>query len=235
MENPREDIPNRTLVKNGAFTVAAVQADDEVAGTVAAFELANSNLLSALRQQEDLELDVRKAEAKLDQADRGRKGLDKAIQRFELALLGLVDKNRKDPRYQRYLEDGLRDITEADIRMEQPKKTKRLLALMNEDMASSPDQELKDLLNAHAPVIQAALARVQSAETALGALEDALDMLEEVTLPGLRQAWTAERQALYAALLSKFPGDRGRVEAYFLAFSRARKTPKKAPPPAPPA
>ncbi len=69
MDKPRETTSNATLVANGAFTISAVQADDDTAGMEADFEQANLALLAALRKDEDLEIDCHKAEGKLSQAD----------------------------------------------------------------------------------------------------------------------------------------------------------------------
>lgn len=228
MENPHPDTPNAALLKNGAFSIAAVQADEDTAGMESEFEQANIALLTALRQREDLELQLEKAEGKLAQADHGRKGVDKAIKDFELALLALVNKSRKDTRYQRYMAGGLQQITEAHMRNAQPAEVKQLLKKMGEDQAAAEtDAELKDLLAAHIPRIQAGQNKVDTALQVLGGLEDAEDDLRDITLPGLRQAWISKRQVLYAALLTKFPNDVARVEAYFKPFSKPRKTPKK--------
>lgn len=228
MENPHADTPNAALVKNGAFSIAAVQADEDSAGMESEFEQANVALLAALRQREDLELQIERAEAKLAQADHGKKGVDKAVKDFELALLALVSKNRKDARYQRYMAGGLQQITEANMRTAQPAEVRVLLKKMGEDQAAADtDAELKALLVLHTPRIQAGQNKVDAAEQALGSLEDADDDLRDITLPALRQAWISKRQVLYAALLAKFPNDVARVEAYFKPFSKPRKTQKK--------
>lgn len=228
MENPHPNTPHATVVENGAFTIAAVQADEDTMGMEAEFEQVNLALLAALRQLEDLELECQKAEGKLAQADHGKKGVDKAIGIFELALLSLVGKRREDPRYQRYFKDGLVDITRSNMRTVQPGKVETLIKKMAQDQtAPDTDAELKVLLVEHAPRIQAGASNVAGAAAALSVVENQRNAMKDVTLEGLRQAWISKRQVLYANLRAKFPNDLARVEAYFKPFSKPRKRMKK--------
>lgn len=228
MENPHPNTAHASVVENGAFTIAAVQADEDTIGMEAEFEQANLALLAALRQLEDLEIEYQKAEGKLVQADRGKKGVDKAIGAFELALLGLVGKRREDPRYQRYFKDGLVHITRSNMRTAQPEKVDTLLKKMAQDQAApDTDAELKALLVEHAPHIQAGAAKVALADAALSAVESQRNEMKNVTLEGLRQVWISKRQVLHANLRAKFPNDIARVEAYFKPFSKPRKASKK--------
>lgn len=229
MDKPRETTSNATLVANGAFTISAVQADDDTAGMEADFEQANLALLAALRKDEDLEIDCHKAEGKLSQADHGKNGADKAISDFELALFGLVNKKRTDARYQRYFKGGLMSITRANQRTVQPLKMAVLLKKMSDDHAAQEtDAELKALLVVHLPRVQAGAAKVNSAIAALAAVEAQREEMHNVMLPALRSAWTAKREVLFANLLAKFPHDAPRAKGYIKPLSKPKKNKKAA-------
>lgn len=220
MENPHPNATAIALMDNGAFTVAAVQADEETAGMESEFEQVNTELLAAQRKYEDLEIGCRKAEGKLSQADHGKNGVDRAVGEFELALLSLVGKKRKDVRYQRYFKNGLVGITRVNMRTRQPGEVAILLKKMGEDLAAAETEgELKGLLALHQPRIEAGALKVKAAIGVLEAAEGERDDYKDVTIAGLKQEWVSERQVLHANLAAKFPHDMGRVEAYFKPFS----------------
>lgn len=229
MDNPRDDTPTRAFRRSGIFTLAAIKADDEVKGMEVKFETVHVDLLTKDRELEDLEDSQSKLLAILMYADRG---LDGCVRSWDLAILDLVNKKRNDVRYQRHVPEGLRAITEAEPRTVEPSIVRKMLKTMDEDK-NIP--ELKPLIEKFTPLFQAALVKVDAAAAALIENEDAIERLEDITIPNLKNAWTLERTALNGLLTAKFPADPARVESYFKNFARPRKSKKKdAPPPAAP-
>lgn len=218
MDSPSDTLASIHLVRNGAFTVSAVAADEESAGMEADFKDHNSKLKSTLRQREDLEEHIQALDAQVEQADNG---VDRRVESFELGLLAYVDKNRAHSKYILYFPLGLRDVTQADKRTIQPAKVEVLLKTMGTELAlPSTVGEYKDLLLMHQGPLGARQALVKPVLEALKAAEDEADYLDNVVIPGLRRAWITARIQLHGALTQKFPLDKARVESYFQRFRR---------------
>lgn len=228
MDNPGESIPERTIIENGSYTVAAISADAETKGMEVEFAGAQSALKQGDRDRADLREQIQQASAVLDYAD---EQVDGGVEAFELALLSHVGKKRDQPKYVLYFPNGLRDVTQADKEEEEPEKVQELLDKMAVELLKPETVgEYRDLLMAHQTRISERLSAVKTAITSVGAVEDAYDHLDKVVIPSLRQAWIEKRVKLYGALTQKFPGDKARVERYFKRFNRRRTKAAEKPP-----
>ncbi len=233
MDKPRSDTPTDAYREHAAYTVASVAADDEVMGQEAALKACHVELKAEQRNLEDLDEDVQAKRAIFARKD---KECDAVVRKFELRLLGLVNKKTSDPLYKRYFADGLRAVTEAEPRHVEPKLVHDLLASMSEDLAKPG---IGPIVKELQPELVAALAAVQTAETNLVASEATRDRGKKQNVPEIKVRWIDEYVKLHAALRGQFPRDAARVESYFYAFakspSKAAAKPGEAPPvPAPP-
>ncbi len=216
MDNPRDDTPNKDFRPNGAFSIAAVRSDPETQGMEAAFAAVHVQLVTKFREEEDLEDTINEREALISVRDRV---LDKLVRSFELRLLDLVNKNRDDARYRRYLKNGLRAVTEADARTVEPQLVRDIIKTLDEDQAK-PD--FAPLYNEYRDKFQAAVEGVEDADKACTQIEEQLEFLHEKTITELKLKWVEERKILHAELTKKFPHDSARVESYFRRFARPR-------------
>lgn len=218
MDNPSDNMASIHLVHSGAFTVAAVAADEETSGMESDFKEHQLNLKSGLRKREDLDEEIQAQLARLEQADGG---VDSRVEAFELGLLACTNKDRKHAHYVLYFPLGLRDVTQSDKRRVQPAKVEALLKTMGTELAlASTVGEYKDLLLAHQGPMAARLAKVKPILDGLKAAEDEADYMDDVEIPRLRRAWITSRIQLHGALTQKFPLDKERVESYFKRFKR---------------
>ncbi|APR79330.1 Hypothetical protein A7982_04677 [Minicystis rosea] len=221
MERAREETSAESRLKRSAFTTAGVGADDDVAGREQGLATIHATVKKAVRSRDDLAEEVQKKEAILTVKDRA---CDATIEDFELRLLALVRKDRNDPRYRRYFPAGLRSITQADMRDEEPDMVADMLKSMAEDAA---DPLIGALVSEARPKLSAKLADVETADAALTALEKDLAYLEEKTLPALLATWDDEYKKLHGVLVTAFPRDPARVESYFKPFRKSRAKAKK--------
>jgi hypothetical protein len=221
MDNPRDDTPTEQYRKRGAYTIAAVRADVETNGMEANFAVVHLELKTKDRQLEDLLDTLEEHEAVIAFRDRG---VDKLARSFELRLLDLVNKNRDDPRYRRYMPDGLRAVTEADAREVEPKLVRDIIKTLDEDK-DKPD--IKPLYGEFRDAMFDAVQAVETADAACTQVEDEIAFLKDKTLVELKLRWVEERKKLHVELTKKFLHDPKRVESYFGKFAKPRK--KKSP------
>jgi hypothetical protein len=242
MDMPTDDTPAQAYLPRSAYTVPRVAADAKTKGNEKDLAKAHKNLKDSLRAQEDQLEDVQAKAAIFDSADTAE---DDAIKNFELGLYGLVEKNRDDPRYQRYFAGGLREVTEAEPRKEEPKLVGQILSAMDEDKLK-PELELVPLIDLHQPKIAAALDAVVTTEADLAKSEKALAYLQDMTIPANMAEWRKQYKKLDGVLTAIFATNPKRAERYFKPFrTRAAKktvtpanpapTPVVPPPATPPA
>jgi hypothetical protein len=221
MEKPTEDTTPGACLKRSAFTCSAVAADPQIAGQEQGLQAAHDLLKQGVRDHEDLLETVQKQLAILVGLDRQ---CDAVVKAFELQLYGAVNKNRKDPLYVRYFPFGLRDVTEADMRTEEPVKVEEIIKALAED-AGKP--VIGALATDFLPKLTAALAAVEGGDTKLTAAEQDAAYAVSKTLPGLVVDWTGAYVKLHGAIEAAFPYDAPRVESYFQPFRKTRKKPGK--------
>jgi len=140
-----------------------------------------------------------------------------------LQLLGAVKKNRDNPQYRRYFKDGLRAVTMAEPRKEEPELVADILGCMAED---KNDPEIGEVVTAWLPKLTASRAKVVAADEALSLVEKALANLEDKKIPALMATWREEYKKLEGALLTIYPTNPKRVRRFFIAFRRSRKPAK---------
>jgi len=217
MDNPREETGDEQYRTRGAYTIAAVRADPETTGMEVDFAAANAGVKTTGRQIDDLEDTLQEHEAVVIVRDLVT---DKLVRSYDLHLLDMVDKNRDDPRYQRYFPNGLRAVTEADARQVEPKLVRDIIKTLDEDQTKPGFDKL------HAEYrdkLWAAVQAVEVADTACEQIETQLAFLKDKVLIEVKLKWVEERKKLHAELTKKFPHDARRVESYFLRFAKARK------------
>lgn len=217
MDKPRDHTPVADYLEHGAFTVAAIAADPEVAGLEKALEGKHDELKKNVRAHEDTVEQSIKKRAVFMVADAA---CDRVVRACELAIYGLVNKRRDDPLYRRYFKNGLRAVTEAEPRKAEPALVKDIVKAMGEDAAKPA---IGPIAQQFAPQLQAAVAVVEAAEKDLAAVEAEEVYLREKTIAELKTAWVDEYVKLHAALKMAFPRDPERVESYFLRFRKDRK------------
>jgi hypothetical protein len=224
MEMPGEDTKPEAYLPKSAYTTSRVAADTKAAGHEKALEGCHTQLKQALRDREDLKEKIEKKKAALDAADTE---CDDGIRGFELGLYALVKKNRDAPKYRRYFLRGLREVTEADSRTEEPERVGQMLVAMEED---KNDADMGPLVAVWNPKLTASRTTVLEADEALDTLEKELAYLEEKTIPSLMATWRKEYKALEGALTTVFADEPKKVERFFKPFRKPRKD-KKQPPP----
>lgn len=219
MEKPNKDTPSSAYLDHSAFTTAGVAADPEVAGIETGLAVQHVALKQHVRSLEDLEEEKQRRRAVLVRKDMG---CDRLLRQFELRLYALVDKKRNDPLYRRYFEDGLRDVTEANMRTEQPEKVKTIIKSLGEDVQKPG---IGPLATEFMPSLQAALAEVEAAGAALSEIEQQVAYLSDRTIPECKALWTDDYVKLHGELKVRLPRDPARVESYFYPFKKERKKP----------
>jgi hypothetical protein len=231
MEKPRDDSSITAYREHSAFTVAGVAADPDVAGLEKGLAKEHHDLKKQARALEDLEEEVQKKRAVFLGKDAR---CDRIVRSFELRLLDLVGKKRNDPLYRRYFPTGLREVTEAEPRAIEPALVKTMVKALTED-EGKPD--IGPLATEFRPQLEAVLADVLAAETALSDAETQAAHLGDKTIPEVKARWVDEYVKLHAALRGKLPRDPARVEGFFYPFKKDRKKPADgagdAPTPAP--
>lgn len=220
MDMPTADTAAEAYVPKSAYSKSRVAADPKTAGREAGLATVHANLVALLRQRDDLRELEQSNSALLDAAD---EAVDDDVEGFELHLLGAVKKNRDNPKYRRYFPDGLRAITAADPRKEEPELVGDMLTLMAED---GNDPEIGEAVRTWRPKLTTSLTRVVDADEALTTTEKALAMIQDVKLPGLLANWRDEYKKLEGALLMVYPTDPKRVARFFKPFRKNRKISK---------
>jgi hypothetical protein len=224
MDMPTEDTPAAAYLAKSAYTVSRVAVDKQAKGLEQGLENAHVQLKKSLRDKEDLEEVEQKKTAVLDAGD---SDCDDHIESFELGLLAVVKKDRADDRYRRYIKVGLRDITTAEPRKEEPKLVGQMLEAMAEDAAKA-DAELAPLLAASMPKLTASREQVVKADEQLTTTETELAFLEDMTIPSLMATWRAEYKKLEGALTTVYPTNAKKVDRFFKPFRKPRRTKKTA-------
>lgn len=218
MDMPTADTPADAYLPRSAYTVARVSADAKAAGHEQALQTVHSSLKAMVRERDDLTEDVQKKSALFDAAD---DACDTEVEGFELHLLAAVGKNRDHIKYKRYFSEGLRAITTAEPRAEEPDLIKDMLGLMVED---ENDGDIGAIVKQWRPKLSASRDKVVAADEALTTAEKALTQLKEVRLPGLMAMWREEYKKLEGALLTVYPTDPKRVARCFKPFRKHRKS-----------
>lgn len=221
MQRPKKDTTASDYLHHSAFTAAVVAADPETAGLELGLAAQHAALKQHVRAVADLEEERQRRRGVFRVRSRRCLG---AVRSFELRLLDLVDKNRRDPLYRRYFPEGMRAVTRANPRTARPQQVRTILKSLGED-ALKPDigalsAELK-------PGLQAALAEVEAADKALTAVEEQVAYLCGRTIPERKVLWTDEYVKLHGALKVRFPRDAKRVESYYYPFKERKKAPPR--------
>jgi len=220
MDMPTTETPPEAYLPRSAYTIARVAANPKTAGQEAGLEAVHTNLRAALRERDDLLEQEQKKAAVHDVAD---DDVDDDIEGYELHLLGAVKKNREAPKYRRYFKDGLRAITMAEPRKEEPELVADMLVCMAED---KNDPEIGEVVTSWLPKLTASRLKVVAADDALTAIEKALANLEEKKIPALMAAWREEYKKLEGTLVTIYPSNPKRVSRCFKAFLKNRKASK---------
>ncbi|MRG90993.1 hypothetical protein [Polyangium spumosum] len=220
MEMPGEDTSPKAYPPKSAYSISRAAADPKTAGLEKDLEAAHVDLKKALREQEDLEEQVQRKSAILDVCD---EYLDDDIGGFQLGLLTIVDKNREAPKYLRYFPKGLREVTTAEPRKEEPEIVEQMLEAMVEDQA---DPELGPLVTTWMPKLSASRAKVLAASEDLTISEKQLAFLNEKTLPALMAAWRTAYKTLEGKLTAVYASNPKKVDRFFKPFRKPRKSKK---------
>ena len=220
MEMPTPDTPPEAYVSRSAYTKARVGADPKSAGREAGLATSHTNLVALLRHRDDLREQEQVHTAMLDYAD---EALDDDVEGFELQLLGAVKKVRDNAKYQRYFRNGLRAVTQAEPRKEEPDLVADMLTLMAED---ANDPEIGEAVQAWKTKLTTSHARVLAAVETLTTTERTLGTVEGTKLPDLLATWREEYKKLEGALLMVYPTDSKRVARFFKPFRKPRKPAK---------
>jgi hypothetical protein len=220
MEMPNADTPAEAYLPRSAYTIARTAADAKTAGLEQRLAGKHADLKVALRHREDLLELLQEHIAVLDVADGD---CDSAVEGFELHLLAIVKKDRDSLTYRRYFNRGLRDVTKAEPRKEEPEIIADLLDAMDED---KNDLELGDLIAQWQPNLANSRAKVIAADEALTITEKALARLNEQQLPELMAGWREEYKKLAGDLTAVYAGTPKAVSRFFKPFRKARKSSK---------
>lgn len=227
MDMPTVETPAEAYLPRSAYSIARVAADGRAGGNETGLETAHGHLLAGVRERVDLLEQVQRKAALFDAAD---EALDDDIEGFELHLLGAVKKNRDNPKYRRYFRDGLRAVTQAEPRDEEPEIVARFLQMMAED---ANDPEIGLIVSMWHSRVSASRAKVIVAEEALALADKALANVETQKLPALMAAWREEYKKLEGKLLIIYASEPKRVGRFFKPFRRNRKITKAPAIPAP--
>ncbi|MDI1445659.1 hypothetical protein [Polyangium sp. 6x1] len=221
MDMPTQDTPPEGYLPKSAYATGRVAADKKAAGLEAALLAVHDELKKTLRERDDLEEERQRKSAVLDARDGD---CDADVENFELQLLGAVRKNREHPKYRRYFKTGLRDVTTAEPRKEEPEQVGQMLEAMAED---KNDPEIGEVVASWEPKLTASRANVVTADAALTETEKALDFLEEKRIPALMAAWREEYKKLEGALTTVYASNPKMVDRFFKPFRKRRKDTKK--------
>lgn len=220
MEMPPEDTPPEAYLPRSAYTISRVAADPKTAGLEKPLEAIHVDLKKILREREDFEEEAEKKSAVVDARD---SELDEDVGGFELSLLALVTKNREDPRYRRYFPEGLREVTTAEARKEEPELVGDMLDSMTEDMN---DPELGSLVATWAPKLSNSRSRVLAASETLAITEKELALLNDKRIPALMAAWRTEYKKLEGQLTAVYASNPKKVARFFKPFRKRNKSKK---------
>lgn len=222
MEMPHEDTPAEAYLPKSSYTTARVAADPKTAGLEKPLEEKHELLKKAIRDGEDLRETEQKKSAVLDARDND---CDEDIEAYQLGLMAAVKKNLGSPKYTRYFKGGLREVTQAEPRQEEPELVGQMLAAMDED---KKDPEIGSAVVTFLPKLTASRDKVLEADKDLSTVEKELAFLEDKTIPALMAAWREEYKKLEGALTTVYPSDAKKVDRFFKPFRKRGKTAKKA-------
>lgn len=217
MDMPTEDTPARAYLPRSAYTIARVAAHPKTAGLENGLRAAHGNLKTALRQFEDLEEQEEEKSALFDVAD---EVCDDDVAGFELHLLAAVKKNRDNVKYARYFKNGLRSVTQAEARDEEPDMVETIVNNLANDTS---DAEIGSVATQWQGKLATSLGHVVTAERNLGAAEDSREQAKQTTIPALMAAWREEYKKLEGALINAYPNDPKRIARFFKPFRKNRK------------
>lgn len=222
LEKPRLDDSSDLFRDCGSFTTAAVYADDDVRGLEDGLEKEHKTLKLHVIELGQLEEERQRKLGVFTQKDGNG---DRVVRSFELRLLDLVQKNRGDLRYRRYIPaGGLRAITEAEPRRTEPKMIRGILDTMEEDAGTA---DLGPIVAEFQPRLKTAVTAVETAAEDVESVESKIKTLKEKTIPATKARFIDEYVKLHGALRGKFPRDSTRVESYFRKITKRRPKPAK--------
>ena len=210
MQKPFTRESTQRLRRRMVYHIAQLEAEPAHAGMLAA----NRTLLERLDAFSDagrgVSDGVTRAMAVRARSDRRA---DEAIRAFDLALLGLIDRDREDPRYViAYQERNMTETLRLPFK-KQAKAMRHIAAQMDEG------RPLAALADPHQEALREAAEALAGADEALKqALDARAARSTERTL--LRLDVTRVLEKDYAALLQITPHDEDEVELYFYAFPR---------------
>ncbi|APR83921.1 Hypothetical protein A7982_09270 [Minicystis rosea] len=216
VQMPEDDTTPVEVLKRSAFTCAAVFADESVRGKEKGLRGAHAALRGTVRALEDLRETEQEKSAVLTQLDGV---VDRLVNELAGRLLLLVDKDYEHPLYRRYVPGSVRDITQADMRVEEPARVAEIVKLLTED---EDKPGIGPLATEMAPRLQAANERVLAAEKDLAATESEAAHLEKNVIPALLVTWRTEYKTLEAALTAAWPLDSSRVQRCFKPFRKPK-------------
>jgi hypothetical protein len=218
-EKPGDDATVEEILKRSAFTCSAVYADITVRGMENPLRACHASLKTTDRSLADMREAQQGKLAILVQLDAAT---DKVIVEFVGRLLILVGKKYDHPLYVRYVPKGLRDITQADMRTEEPVMVTEMIKLLNEDLTQNKPG-ISELANEFMPKLQQANDAVITAEKDLTQAETDANHVDQKTIPALIVDWMTEYKKLEAALTAAWPLDADRVQRCFKPFRKPKK------------
>ncbi|WP_136931493.1 hypothetical protein [Polyangium fumosum] len=218
---PTQDTPPEGYLPKSAYATGRVAADKKTAGLEAPLLVVHGDLKTALRERDDLEEERQRKSAILDARDGD---CDADVEGFELQLLGAVRKNREHPKYRRYFKTGLRDVTTAEPRKEEPEQVAQMLDAMAED---KDDPEIGEIVTSWEPKLTASRANVVAADADLSETEKALAFLNEKRIPALMAAWREAYKKLEGVLTTVYASTPKMVDRFFKPFRKRRKDTKQ--------
>ena len=214
-----QKIPNDATpqeVRKGVITeVADVEADEEVADLAPAYRTQVSEYSALYRQIDPLEEEWIWADARLKVLDRR---LDGVVKAFRLDLVQRSGNKLTGPLFDRYLPEGLRAVTEAEMAQAEPAQVQDIENKLTADGGELAETWLPRLTTARQAVVDQAVVR-----HGVEVRQDNLERLIESKINTLQEA----RVALNGNLRIHFKSDPSRAEVFFYSWRPRR--PKKLP------
>lgn len=213
MQKPRNGESARRLRRRVLYHSAQLEAEPKHAELLPP-NLALLERLDAFAAQEQSVRDtITRALAGRDRKDRAA---DQLLRSVDLALLGLVNRDRDDSRYVLAYEGKTMSAIMRLSILDEVKALRHLASLMDADGPLAP------LADAYQANVQQAADGLEAAEQALVAALDARAKLS-TTRTLLRLDVTRVFEKDYADLLQATPHDKDEVELYFFSFSASQK------------
>jgi len=217
---PDEAAPEE--VRDGIVTeIESLEADPEVAALGSPYRVTVDEYLSLYAEIDVLHLQWIRQEARLILLDQK---LDSVLKSFRLALVERSGNKQTGPLFDRYLPEGLRDVTEVGMAVAEPAKVKEILDKLEAEGGPLAAEWRPKLEAARTAVVDQAAARhvVETQQERLGLRLDAkVDVLQ------------ASRVELHGQLRGHFKSAPALAEVYFYMWRKPRRRPAAAPTPPP--